>query len=213
MSQIHQEHCGNYTVPNNLQNCNCIDIGGNTGMFSLKYKDFFKKIHVYEPQKECYNIIKNKIKDVLNIELFPEAVYNKSGATLKLISHNNHDSGSVALDTDVIVQKEWKKDCEVNKCETISLEDVLKRMGGKIDYMKIDCETGEYNFLMDKDLSNIKYLAVEIHWQIGRNNWYKLINHILKFFKNITPVTNPTGYNLKYPVGWNKELLFESKNL
>lgn len=43
----------------------------------------------------------------------------------------------------------------------------------------MDCETSEYNFLMDKDLSNIKYLAVEIHWQIGRNNWYKLINHIL----------------------------------
>jgi hypothetical protein len=44
MSQIHSIHCGNYFVPLNIKNGICVDIGGNTGQFSLKYKDFFKKI-------------------------------------------------------------------------------------------------------------------------------------------------------------------------
>jgi len=131
MSQTHKVHCGNYIVPNVVQNGSCIDIGGNSGEFSLKFKNFFKIIHIYEPQNECYDIIKNRTKDMPNIELFPEAVYHTSDLALTLISHQSHDSGSVALDTDIIVEKEWEQDTKVNKCKTISLEDVLKRMGGE----------------------------------------------------------------------------------
>ena len=58
MSQNHSNHLGNYYVPFNAKNGICVDIGGNTGQFSLKYNSFFKEIHIYEPQKECYEIIK-----------------------------------------------------------------------------------------------------------------------------------------------------------
>jgi len=77
----------------------------------------------------------------------------------------------------------------------------------------MDCETSEYNFLMNKDLSNIKYMAIEIHWQMGEKNWYKLIHYILNYFNHKTPSNNPTGSSLSYSVGRNKELFFESKNL
>ena len=62
MSQIHKAHCGNYVVPEVVRNGSCIDIGGNSGEFSLKFKNFFKSIHIYEPQNECYDIIKNRTK-------------------------------------------------------------------------------------------------------------------------------------------------------
>jgi len=213
MSQIHKAHCGNYVVPEVVRNGSCIDIGGNSGEFSLKFKNFFKSIHIYEPQNECYDIIKNRTKAMSHIELFQEAVYHTSDLVLTLISHFSHDSGSVALDTDIIIEKEWEKDTKVNECKTISLEDVLKRMGGKVDFMKMDCETSEYNFLMNKDLSNIKYMAIEIHHQIGEKNWHELINYILIFFNHKTPINNPTGSSLSYSVGRNKELFFESKKL
>lgn len=92
-----------------------------------------------------------------------------------------------------------------NKCKTIALSDIIKRAGGYIDYMKIDCETSEYNLLIDKDLRNIRYMGIELHWQIGKENFDKLVSHILKYFNNVH------NYNLEYPNGYNIEVFFESK--
>jgi len=207
--QIHDyNNCGNYIVPIEVKNGVCIDIGGNTGAFSLKYVEFFKTIHIYEPQLECYKIIKERLKNYNNIEIFNEAVYNESGKEIELISHGNNDSGSVALNSDIIQVKEWKENIVVNKAKTISFEDILKRSGGYIDYMKCDCETSEYNLLMNKDLSNIGILAIELHWQLGKDNFNKLIDYILKYF-NIYKIN--TYDTLDYPIGTNIERLFINK--
>lgn len=203
MSQIHSSHIGNYIVPLNIKNGVCIDIGGNTGQFSLKYKDFFKQIHIYEPQKECCEIIKKNIIGFDNITLFDEAVFHSSNLFINLVSHTNLDSGSVAIMDDVITVKEWTTNIVDSNCKTISLEDIIERSGGYIDYMKIDCENSEYYLLMNKDLSKIKYMGIELHWQMGKDNFDKLVNHILKYFKSAD--------NLCYPCGYNIEVLFESK--
>ena len=205
IKQNYTSHLGNYIVPLNTQDGICVDIGGNTGQFSLKYANFFKVIHIYEPQEKCYEIIKESINSHTNLILFKEAVYNKSGEHKYLISHNNLDSGSVALDTDKIEVKEWTNNI-VDKCITISLEDILNRVGGIIDYIKIDCETSEYNLLYNKDLRNIKYMGIELHWQLGETNFNNLVSHILKYFDN------PYNYDLSYPKQ-NIEVLFVSKYL
>ena len=87
------------------------------------------------------------------------------------------------------------------------MEDIIKRAGVYIYYTKLDCETSEYNLLIDKDLSKIKYLGIELHWQIGKENFDRLITHILKYFNNKTDIT------LDYPYGYNIEVFFESKNI
>ena len=203
--QIHSNHLGNYYVPDNAYNGVCVDIGGNTGQFSLKYKDFFSKIHIYEPQLECFEIIKNNTNSISNIVLYDEAVYNESGLYVDLVSHGSFDSGSVAVNSDKITVTEWTSNIVNNKCKTISLSDIIERAGGYVDYMKIDCETSEYNLLIDKDLRNIKYMGIELHWQIGKENFDKLISHILKYFNNVH------NHNLEYPNGYNIEVFFESK--
>jgi hypothetical protein len=71
--------------------------------------------------------------------------------------------------------------------------------------MKIDCENSEYHLLMNKDLSKIKYIGMELHGQMGETNFYQLVNHILKYFKS-------NNY-LGYPYGYNIEVFFESNNL
>uniref|UniRef100_A0A6C0EVB3 Methyltransferase FkbM domain-containing protein n=1 Tax=viral metagenome TaxID=1070528 RepID=A0A6C0EVB3_9ZZZZ len=204
--QVHSSHLGNYVVPLNVKNGVCIDIGGNTGQFSLKYKDFFKTIHIYEPQRECYEIIKKNIDGLINIKLFDEAVFHTSNLLVSLASHHNFDSGSVAVVSDIIKEPEWNTNILVeSNIKTISLSDITERIGGCIDYMKVDCETSEYNLLMDKDLSKIKYMGIELHWQMGKDNFNKLVNHILKYFNNKSNIT------LDYPIGYNIECLFESK--
>lgn len=193
---------GHYVVPETVRGCLCVDIGGNTGAFTLKYKDFFSKIHVYEPQTECYDIIADRIKGATNIILYKEAVYRSSGSEFRMVSHSNHHSGSVALDTDAIAEKEWTNEVVEAAVTTISLEDVLARAGGSVDYLKIDCETGEYNFLIGKDLSAIRYMGIELSWQIGAERWSELITHLLKYFKLVEG-------SITYTAGCNKECFFE----
>jgi FkbM family methyltransferase len=203
--QKHSIHLGNYHVPQNAINGVCVDVGGNTGQFSIKHNDFFKTIHVYEPQKECYEIIKSNIANYTNVSVFDEAVFHTSNLFVNLSSHFNLDSGSVSVADDIIQVKEWTDVLVDTNCKTISLEDILQRAGGYIDYMKIDCETSEYHLLMDKDLSKIKYIGIELHWQLGKDNFERLVNYILKYFNNIH------NANLNYPQGYNIEVFFESK--
>jgi len=208
VKQTHNAHCGNYYVPPCVKDGVCIDIGGNTGEFSLKNLDFFSKIHIYEPQSECYEIIQEKFSGISKITVFKEAVSGVSGKFVNLVSHRNLDSGSVCVDDkDVITVKEWTNRIVDENCTTVSLEDIIERVGGSVDYMKIDCETSEYNLLYGKDLSSIKYIGIELHWQMGEENFNKLIEHILKYFNN------KTNCSLNYPVGDNIEVFFESKSL
>jgi FkbM family methyltransferase len=201
--QIHSIHCGEYIVPECVKNGVAVDIGGNTGQFSLKYKDFFNKIYIYEPQKECYEIIAKNINGIPNIILFEEAVFHTSNMYVNLVSHHSMDSGSVSVKDDIINVKEWTEDI-VNECKTISLEDVMKRAGGRVDYMKVDCENSEYHFFMNKDLSNINYLGIELHWQMGKENFDRLVSYILRFFDLVS--NNCLDY------GGNMDVLFKSKN-
>jgi FkbM family methyltransferase len=202
MSQIHSVHLGKYFVPQNMKDAICVDVGGNTGQFAVKYNNYFKQIHIYEPQKECYEIIKQNIKGFENIEVFEEAVFHTSNKLVSLLSHHSMDSGSVSVMDDIITINEWTLNI-VNTCKTISLEDIIERAGGYIDYMKIDCENSEYHLLMEKDLSKIKYMGLELHWQMGEKNFYNLVNHISKYFTS--------NDNLNYPHGYNIEVFFVSK--
>jgi len=204
--QIHSAHLGNYFVPETCKDGKCVDIGGNTGEFSLKYKDFFSTIHIYEPQEECYQIIRNNTVHIPNIVLFKEAVFHTSNKELSLVSHHNLDSDSVAIQSDIIVLPEWTSNI-INTCKSISIEDILYRIGGSIDYLKVDCETSEYHLLMDKDLSNIKYMGIELHWQMGKTNFDTLVNHILKYFNNIS------NHDLSYPNGYNIEVFLQNKTI
>jgi len=204
--QIHSNHPINYLVPLNTKDGICIDIGGNMGQFTLLYHKHFSKMHVYEPQTECYEIIKKNCEGLTNITIFDEAVFHTSNLQVDLISHSTFDSGSVAVKTDIIQIKEWKEDIIVDsKCKTISLADIIERAGGYVDYMKIDCENSEYYLLMNNDLSKIKYIGMELHHQMGKDNFDNLVNHILKYFNN------PLNTLLEHGYGNNIEVLFESK--
>jgi len=210
-AQIHNyNNIGNYVVPEECMGGICVDIGGNTGVFSLTYKDFFSKIHIYEPQTECNKIIRDRISGSHNLSLFNEAVFSESGHVLSMISHSNLDSGSVALNVENIsnnlLSTGWTNNIVDIKVNTISLEDVLERIGGHIDYLKIDCETSEYNFLMNKELKNIKYIGIELHCQLGYDKYNELLNYILKYFDIVEP------FDPSYNASLHKEVLFKSKS-
>lgn len=195
---------GNYKIPIFKQkDILAVDIGCNTGNFIKKYRSIFDTIYFYEINKNLFDYVSNIYKDDDKIIGFNKGV-DDSKKESKLLIHKSKDAGSTALDNDNIVVKEWNEKFSYT-IECIDLYTVIETAGGYINYMKMDCETSEYNILMNKNLSNIEFLAIEIHWQLGRENWNRLLSHIYKYFNDYK------DQNTEYPDGFNKELHFISK--
>ncbi|MDP4210600.1 MAG: FkbM family methyltransferase [Bacteroidota bacterium] len=196
-----EENLGNYVVPNDVKNGICVDIGANVGGFLKKNAYKFQKVHFYEPQSHCFEIC-SALK-ISNATGFKEAVYKNCNETLSMVAHKNFESGSVALKSDTI-NEDWDNNT-IEEVKTVDLKTVLQRVDGKIDFMKIDCETGEYNFFINQNLRPIKYIAMEPHWQMGKEKYDELFSHIQRTHYLLGDATwheSPSS---------NKEVLFVNK--
>jgi FkbM family methyltransferase len=194
---------GNYIVPDETKNGVCIDVGCNLGDFTNKYINHFNKIYFIEPQSDLFRNLVFRFKHMNNVVGFNNAVWSDSNLQVELLQHPNNDHGSVAVNGDYI-NNDWTENV-VNTVETISLEDLLNQINEKeIDYLKIDCETSEYPFLIGKDLTMFKYIGMEIHSQMGIQkhtellNWVKQTHDLINGNDSFTPNTN-------------KEILFKLK--
>ena len=169
---------GNYLIPPDCQGGVAVDIGANIGNFSEKYSEVFSKIHFYEPISSCYELCMEKLKYLKNVEGFHECVSSSDGEEtgVRMNSLDPYETGCVVdmphlnlIDPEKRVFKE-----PFEKVRSVSLEKVLERAGGRIDYLKVDCEGSEYYVLNKKDLSKVKYIAVEFHGNLGQERWREL---------------------------------------
>lgn len=172
-----------YPIPKNIKKNIAVDIGANIGGFSNAYHDKFEKIIFFEANPTTFKIASNNTSSLKNVIGYNLAVSDKSGKTLKLMSHFSNDLGSVSCSPSVIdINKDWTE--RIGEVQTISLEDILEMINGeRINFLKLDCENSEYEILMGKDLSKIDYIAMEIHCQMGENKYKNLLNHLSNFFK------------------------------
>jgi FkbM family methyltransferase len=170
---------GSYNIPSNCKRSIAVDIGANVGKVSILLSNNFLKVHSYEPIKFLSDALSDQ--KIENITCFNEAVSDNSGITW-VIAHDNRNSGSSTIKTcyDSVIQKKHWTDTEINKVETVSLETVIERCGGHIDYLKMDCENSEFLILYNKDLSKIDYIAIEVHNQMGKDNFEKLKEWVSK---------------------------------
>lgn len=156
-----------------------VDIGANVGAFSIYASPYFNKIYAFEAAHNTYQVAKENMSHLNNIELFNLAAAATDEEVLQLASHSSNLSG----DTSIFNVSQARTN-EVEECKTISLEGVYKKIGlNYIDYLKVDCEGSEYDFLMDKDLSAINYLVMEIHpGYLGENKTKELLLYLNKYF-------------------------------
>jgi FkbM family methyltransferase len=170
MNNLTTPDAGKYIVPTECDKTMAVDIGANSGIITRQLATQFSMVHAYEPLLFLFEKI--NLQKPENVTLYHEAVSNKLGET-SVITHFNNDSGSCAIKDcvdNVIVKKHWTGN-EVNKVNTVDLETVLSRCGGKINFLKMDCENSEFLILMNKDLTQIHYIAVELHNQMGEENY------------------------------------------
>jgi len=174
---INPYNLGDYIVPERVRGGVCLEVGANVGNFFSLYKDFFKTIHYYEPVDETYSICVSKSNLMPNVTGHKEVAYSSDGVYLEMVSHQNNESGSCSINDG---KQDWT-DRVVGSALSVSLETCAERLEtDEIDYLKIDCECCEFEFMLDKDLSKIKFIGMELHNQRGEHMWNRLIEHIKK---------------------------------
>jgi len=111
-----------------------------------------------------YNIRDKKVSKVIAIE--PMSSYHdlleKNAGNLPLTLHKN----AIGSKSDEDLALKWSALTE--NVKTISFKDIVKRNNlTQIDYLKIDCEGGEYDIFNEENIdwikANVKYITGEFH--------------------------------------------------
>jgi FkbM family methyltransferase len=153
-----------------------IDIGFNYGLFSLQALDNnAKKIIGFEPNTKLVKWFNENIKDD-RINLHEVAVSNKNGFTS---FYESEYFGKSTIYSDVN-QKDTKESYVVR---VISFNEFIETNNiAKIDYLKIDCEGGEYDIIESIPNeyleNNIRKIVVEFHHNIDNPNVTNLFNKL-----------------------------------
>lgn len=173
-----------------------VDVGACVGFFTCMALDKgASKVYAIEPNKELLQYtVKNGFDYIINsIESPIVPVHAAIGSESKHASLV-YDGGS---DFPMMTFMEF--------IERYNIE--------KIDYLKIDCEGGEYNILTKENLpwiaANVKHIALEIHLRAtpsGKTDFIKFRDEFLKYFKDNNKFEL---MNSNYSEGiWDNEAVF-----
>jgi len=151
-----------------------VDIGACVGMFScLALDEGASKVYMVEPNKELLKLaMKNTQEYVINKPTSP--VVPIHGAIVSNESHLKHIYNSNQAG-------DYKRFTFRQLLDTYNID--------KIDYLKIDCEGGEYDIFTTENIEwidkNVKHIAVEMHlrhYENGGWDFIKFRNEFLKHF-------------------------------
>lgn len=153
-----------------------LDIGANTGIFSILAKASNPKARVigFEPQPNIFEVLKkNNVINGFDINCVPLALSDEEGELpfyntgFSTFEGNNTTHGSL--------NKEWRTDKQVSIIVKVERLDsfLINHQIGKVDLVKIDVETLEYEVLKgygDLLLEHRPLIVSEIqNAEIGRN--------------------------------------------
>jgi len=143
-----------------------LDIGANVGTLSIFIaKQGVKKVYAVEPimiKTLNENIKRNNIK---NIEVMDGAL----------------GDGTITVS--------WSND--IRTINAWSLSDIIIRCGGHIDFLKCDCEGGEWCIKTD-EIKNIRRIEMEVHNFTGNKNFNDMLRVLYEAgFKCHTEMKTP----------------------
>lgn len=174
------------------------DIGGHIGIFTIFAAKHARngKVYVFEPMPENYKLLRDnvEINKASNVFAYNKALSNKNGKQAFYISEGDNKGNNSFYQ----IYKNSKK-IEV---ELISISDFIRKNKIKnIDFLKVDCEGGEYDIFMRSPtsiLKKIRKISMEYH-----NINEKMNGGILKDF------LEKCGFKIKIiPQGKKKGILY-----
>lgn len=139
-----------------------IDLGASFGPFTWSVLDRASKVYSFEPMKNAFEVLKNNVKNY-DVEVINKALFHTSGV-YKFPLDGKIGNPCIADSTEELEQ--FMIDGEF--VETISFMDFVKTYNITfIDFIKTDCEGGEYYLFRDENMSflinNVKNIVGEFH--------------------------------------------------
>lgn len=134
-----------------------VDIGGHAGLFALCARILFPEaiIHAYEPNPEMQPYLDHQ-KTVGNFVVYPEAVGRKS------------DRASLVLGAESVFAVIASD--PAGAISVVSMREVIERLGGHVDLLKLDCEGSEWEILTDVSaMREVDEITMEYHLNNGRS--------------------------------------------
>jgi FkbM family methyltransferase len=128
-----------------------VDIGANVGLFGIAARRCFPaaKIHAYEPNASLEPYLRVQAL-AARFEYFLEAV--------------GFDHGTVSLDLHPDSVQTRSRPDALGPVPRIAFRDVVRRIGGVVDLMKIDCEGAEWDLFLDHDAwLGVRRVSMEYH--------------------------------------------------
>src|ERR1043166_3628343 len=128
-----------------------IDVGANVGLFSLWARHKFRSavIHAYEPNDQILSYTSANLKKA-NVTLFREGVSNANAA------------GELVLGASSRGAKTRKN--PVGGVKLTGIDVAIDRIGGRLDFLKIDCEGGEWDILLNNAaLQKVRQIRRKYH--------------------------------------------------
>jgi len=179
-----------------------MDIGACVGMFTCRALDLgAKTVYAIEPNPELLRTtVLNALPHMVNKNQQPLYPINCFIGTSK--EHTTHGFGDIK-----------------DRIETLSFKTILKEYGIKhIDYLKIDCEGGEYSIFEEENWDflnkHVKHMAIEWHLDVFPEAPDKFIHIRDNFIANykgkvrwLKPEHKKKAYDdewmkSKWPLGW-----------
>ncbi len=169
-----------------------VDIGAGFGDFSIMAAKIHKEaiVYAFEPNPKLYKLLINNIKrsGLLNIKTYPYAVGRDKELFL--------NTGTEYTQSSMYNSDSTKK----IRVKSVTFDSISP--GNSIDFLKMDCEGGEYEIIKSLSLyqiQRIKYLSMEYHnLYIPRVDEF-VINRLRSHFK-IKKLKDPydKGYGLLF---------------
>ena len=128
-----------------------LDIGANVGLFGLQARNTFGDavIHAYEPNPFLQEFLITQAQ-AANFSHFGEAVGAENGHVTLNFEKESVLTRSVSDSNGKIPQ--------------VSFRQTIERLGGKIDFLKMDCEGAEWEIFTDQQSwKTVQNLSMEYH--------------------------------------------------
>ena len=138
-----------------------VDVGANFGFFSLaaraRYPD--AAIHAYEPNPRILPLLRANAGG-FEVQIHAEALGAQDGA-VNLIDDGPSNQARIGAS---------EKNAPTSEVHQVSLETVVKRAGGRIDLLKLDCEGAEWEILKASDgWQSVRNVRLEYHLFCGES--------------------------------------------
>jgi FkbM family methyltransferase len=163
-----------------------IDVGANVGFFSVWAGACFPEatIHSYEPSMAIQEILRTNV-DQVGATVYAEGVAETDGRGVF------HQANASRM-----------SQCQLSSEGSVpitSLQSALKRIGGHVDLLKLDCEGAEWSILQDVEaLRNVRQVRMEYHLMDGRFT----VEDLVETFQKAEFETLRIERNVGFGIAW-----------